>query len=200
MQRSPNSAAERSTPHTCRLGSVPHDDPPAHGMRKTSSTSSSAKHVKLSIGGSVHDRRSRLATVVRRARDGRRVPESDLIPARTREGMQVAKAEGSTQGRAAQSLGSAAAPPDGSAQRRHRTTAELAELFNVAPSTVYRTIQRHSSHSAKGVALIDRLAVCARVLRRHWSRGKARSAPVHRLSGGAAAESASHALRAPDTR
>ena len=27
MQRSPNSAAERSTPHTCRLGSVPHDDP-----------------------------------------------------------------------------------------------------------------------------------------------------------------------------
>lgn len=68
--------------------------------------------------------------------------ESDLIRARTREGMQVARAKSRLRGK----------PPKLSpAQQKHlmevynagtHTTAELAELFNVARSTIYRTIQR----------------------------------------------------------
>ena len=59
--------------------------------------------------------------------------------------MQVAKAKGRLRGK----------PPKlSAAQQKHlmevyntgtHTTAELAELFNVARSTIYRTIQRHST-------------------------------------------------------
>ena len=70
--------------------------------------------------------------------------ESDLIRARTREGMQVAKAKGHLRGKQ---------PKLSPAQQRHlmevhlagtHSTAELAELLNVARSTVYRTVQRQS--------------------------------------------------------
>ncbi len=68
--------------------------------------------------------------------------EADLIKARTREGMAVAKAKGRLRGK----------PPKLSPrQEAHlvqlheaggHTSAELAELFGVARSTVYRAIQR----------------------------------------------------------
>jgi DNA invertase Pin-like site-specific DNA recombinase len=68
--------------------------------------------------------------------------ESDLIRMRTREGMQLAKAKGRLRGK----------PPKLSrAQEAHlvsqyragrHTTAELADLFSVARSTVYRAVQR----------------------------------------------------------
>lgn len=70
--------------------------------------------------------------------------ESDLIRARTHEGMQVAKTKGRLRGKQ---------PKLSVPQQRHlmevhnagtHTTAELAELFNVARSTVYRTIQRQT--------------------------------------------------------
>ena len=70
--------------------------------------------------------------------------ESDLIRARTREGMQVAKAKGHLRGKQ---------PKLSLAQQRHlmevhlagtHSTSELAELFNVARSTIYRTVQRQS--------------------------------------------------------
>ena len=71
--------------------------------------------------------------------------ESDLIRARTREGMEVAKARWQLRGK----------PPKlFNAQQRHvieihdagtHSTAEIAELFNVARSTVYRTIERQLS-------------------------------------------------------
>jgi DNA invertase Pin-like site-specific DNA recombinase len=68
--------------------------------------------------------------------------ESDLIGSRTREGMAIAKAKGHLCGEQ---------PKLSLPQQRHlmevyragaHTTAELAELFNVARSTVYRTVQR----------------------------------------------------------
>lgn len=71
--------------------------------------------------------------------------QSDLIRARTREGMQVAKAKGRLRGKQ---------PKLSNAQQRHvmeihdagtHSTAEIAELFNVARSTVYRTIERQLS-------------------------------------------------------
>ena len=73
--------------------------------------------------------------------------ESDLIRARTREGMQVAKAKGHLRGKQ---------PKLSVAQQRHlievhnaglHSSAELAELFNVARSTVYPTIQRQFESS-----------------------------------------------------
>lgn len=67
-----------------------------------------------------------------------------LIRARTREGMQVAKAKGRLRGKQ---------PKLSMPQQRHlmelhnagtHSTTELAELFNVARSTIYRTIERQN--------------------------------------------------------
>jgi len=68
--------------------------------------------------------------------------EADLIRARTREGMAIAKAAGKLRGRK---------PKLTSSQEKHlvqlhrngfHTTSEIAELFGVARSTVYRALQR----------------------------------------------------------
>ena len=101
-----------------------------------------AKEVKLSIGGSVHDPTYPAGRLLFNVLAMVAEFESDLIRARTREGMHVAKAKGRLCGK----------PPKLSpAQPKHlmevynagtHTTAELAELFNVARSTIYRTIQR----------------------------------------------------------
>ncbi len=76
--------------------------------------------------------------------------ESDLIRARTREGMQVAKAKGRLRGKQ---------PKLSMPQQRHlmelhsagtHSTTELAELFNVARSTIYRTIERQNRTARSG--------------------------------------------------
>ena len=68
--------------------------------------------------------------------------EADLIRMRTREGMKVARARGRLRGKQ---------PKLSPRQEAHlvtlhkagtHTSAELAELFSVARSTVYRAIQR----------------------------------------------------------
>jgi DNA invertase Pin-like site-specific DNA recombinase len=68
--------------------------------------------------------------------------ESDLIKMRTREGMRVARAKGRLRGKT---------PKLSPRQESHlvelhhagaHTSAELAELFSVARSTVYRAIER----------------------------------------------------------
>lgn len=68
--------------------------------------------------------------------------EADLIRARTRNGMAIAKAAGELRGRR---------PKLAASQEKHlvqlhrtgaHTTSEIAELFGVARSTVYRAIQR----------------------------------------------------------
>ncbi|TFD26249.1 recombinase family protein [Cryobacterium cryoconiti] len=107
-----------------------------------------ARGVKLSIGGSVHDPNDPVGRLLINVLAMVAEFESDLIRARTKEGMQVAKANGRLRGK----------PPKLSpAQQKHlmevynagtRTTAELAELFNVARSTIYRTIQRQHRGSS----------------------------------------------------
>ena len=68
--------------------------------------------------------------------------EADLIRARTREGMQIAKAAGKLRGRQ---------PSLSKSKRRHllnlaaageHTQAELAELFDVSRTTIYRELRR----------------------------------------------------------
>lgn len=105
---------------------------------------SAIKHVKLSIGGSVHDPLDPVGRLLFNVLAMVAEFESDLIRARTREGMQVAKAKGRLRGN----------QPKLSLPQQHHlmevhnagthSTAELAELFNVARSTVYRTIQRQT--------------------------------------------------------
>ena len=98
--------------------------------------------VTLNIGGSIHDPTDPVGRLLFDVLVMIAEFESDLIRMRTREGMKVAKAKGRLRGK----------PPKLSpAQEAHlvelwhdgrHTGAELAELFGVARSTVYRAVQR----------------------------------------------------------
>ena len=107
-----------------------------------------AKNVKLNIGGSVHDPNDPVGRLLFNVLAMVAEFESDLIRARTREGMQIAKAKGHLRGRQ---------PKLNVAQQRHllevyeagtHSVAELAELFAVGRATVYRCIdrQKHPDH------------------------------------------------------
>ena len=98
--------------------------------------------VKLNIGGSLHDPNDPIGRLLFNVLAMIAEFESDLIRMRTREGMKVAKAKGRLRGKA---------PKLSAAQETHlvglyragkHTTAELAELFSVGRSTVYRAVQR----------------------------------------------------------
>jgi len=101
-----------------------------------------ASGVKLNIGGSVHDPNDPVGRLLFDVLGMIAEFESDLIRTRTREGMKVAKAKGRLRGKQ---------PKLNPAQEAHlvelwragkHTSAELAELFSVARSTVYRAVQR----------------------------------------------------------
>lgn len=109
------------------------------------------RNVKLSIGGSVHDPTDPIGKLLFNVLAMVAEFESDLIRARTREGMKIAKAKGRLKGKK---------PKLSAAQEAHlvklhdageHTTGELAELFSVARSTVYRAVQRarHKTGSAR---------------------------------------------------
>lgn len=100
------------------------------------------KGVALNLGGSVYNPHDPVGKLLFNVLGMIAEFESDLIRARTREGMAVAKAKGRLRGKQ---------PKLSKAQEAHvvslyqggtHTTAEIAELFGVARSTVYRTVQR----------------------------------------------------------
>ena len=100
------------------------------------------RQVKLNLGGSVHDPTDPVGRLLFNVLAMVAEFESDLIRMRTREGMKVAKAKGRLRGKQ---------PKLSPAQETHlvalyrageHTTAELAELFSVGRSTVYRAVQR----------------------------------------------------------
>jgi DNA invertase Pin-like site-specific DNA recombinase len=98
-------------------------------------------NVKLSLGGSIHDPTDPVGRLLFNVLAMVAEFESDLIRLRTREGMKVAKAKGRLRGKQ---------PKLKPNQAKHllelydsgNTQAELAELFGVGRSTVYRTIER----------------------------------------------------------
>jgi DNA invertase Pin-like site-specific DNA recombinase len=99
-------------------------------------------NVKLSNGGSVHDPDAPVGRLLFNVLAMIAEFESDLIRMRTREGMKVARAKGRLRGKQ---------PKLKPAQEAHlvelwragqHTSAELAELFSVARSTVYRAVSR----------------------------------------------------------
>ena len=98
--------------------------------------------VKLNIGGSMHGPTDPVGRLLYNVLGMIAEFESDLIRMRTREGMKVAKAKGRLRGKQ---------PKLKPAQEAHlvelwragtHTSAELAELFSVARSTVCRAVQR----------------------------------------------------------
>lgn len=101
-----------------------------------------AKGVALNLGGSIYDPTDPVGKLLFNVLAMVAEFERDLIAARTREGMAIAKAKGRLKGRK---------PKLSEAQEAHlvelheagnHTGAELAELFNVSRSTVYRAILR----------------------------------------------------------
>lgn len=100
------------------------------------------RQVKLNLGGSIHDPTDPVGRLLFNVLAMVAEFEADLIRARTREGMAVARAKGRLRGKQ---------PKLSSKQEAHlvelwragkHASTELAELFDVARSTVYRAIQR----------------------------------------------------------
>ncbi|SHQ67429.1 site-specific recombinase PinR [Mycobacteroides abscessus subsp. abscessus] len=125
--------------------------PDAHHIASDLTT----RGVKLNIGGSVHDPHDPMGKLMFNVLAMIAEFEADLIRLRTREGMKIAKAKGRLRGKQ---------PKLTKAQHRHlmalhqggeHTSAELAELFGVARSTIYRTIGRMNRPDDTAV---DRLA------------------------------------------
>ena len=109
-----------------------------------------AYEVKLSLGGSVHDPTDPVGRLLFNVLAMVAEFESDLIKMRTREGMKVARAKGRLRGKK---------PKLSPRQQAHlvelhhaggHTSAELAELFSIARSTVYRAIERARTAAPSG--------------------------------------------------
>ena len=107
-----------------------------------------ARGVRLNLGGSVHDPTDPIGRLLFTVLSMIPEFEADLARARTREGMAVAKAKGRLRGKQ---------PKLKPRQEAHlvelwhggrHTSAELAELFGVARSTVYRAVARAGDRTA----------------------------------------------------
>jgi len=99
--------------------------------------------VRLNLGGSIYDPTDPVGRLLFNVLGMVAEFESDLIRARTREGMATAKVRGKLKGRR---------PKLSPTQERHlvalhragdRSIAELQELFSVGRATVYRALNRH---------------------------------------------------------
>lgn len=100
------------------------------------------REVKLSIGASVHDPTDPVGRLLFNVLAMVAEFESDLIKLRTREGLAVARAKGRLRGRKPKLTPRQEAHLVELHQAGTTSPAELAELFNVGRSTVYRAIQR----------------------------------------------------------
>lgn len=101
------------------------------------------RSVRLNLGGSIYDPTDPVGRLLFNVLGMVAEFESDLIRARTREGMATAKVRGKLKGRK---------PKLSPAQERHlvalhragdHSIAELVELFGIGRATVYRALDRH---------------------------------------------------------
>jgi len=101
-----------------------------------------ARQVRLRLGASVYDPNDPVGRLLFNVLAMVAEFESDLIRLRTREG-KVAKAKGGLRGKQPMLNPRQEAHLVGLLQAGEHSTAELADLFGVARSTVYRAQQRH---------------------------------------------------------
>jgi len=100
------------------------------------------RSVKLSLGGSVHDPTDPVGRLLFNVLAMVAEFEADLIRLRTKEGMKVAKATGRLCGKQPKAKTNQAKHLRDLHSTSTYSTDELAELFNVGRSMVYRTIAR----------------------------------------------------------
>jgi len=100
------------------------------------------REVRLSIGNSVHDPTDPVGRLLFNVLAMVAEFESDLIKLRTREGLAVARAKGRLRGRKPKLTPRQEAHLVELHQAGTTSPAELAELFNVGRSTVYRALER----------------------------------------------------------
>ena len=100
------------------------------------------RNVKLSLGGSIHDPTDPLGRLLFNVLAMVAEFESDLIKMRTRQGIKVAKAKGRLRGKQPKLKPNQAKHLLALYDSGNYTQAELAELFGVGRSTIYRTIER----------------------------------------------------------
>jgi len=96
--------------------------------------------VRLDLGGSVHDPTDPIGRLLFTVLS--MIAEADLARARTREGMAVAKAKGRLRGKQPKLKPTREAQLVALWRAGSHSSLELAEMFDVARSTVYRAIQR----------------------------------------------------------
>ncbi len=106
--------------------------------------------VKLNIGGSVHDPGDPIGRLLFNVLAMIAEFEADLARLRTREGMKVARAKGRLRGKQPKLKPSQEAHLVGLWRDGEHTSAELADLFGVARSTVYRAIKRAEPSGPSG--------------------------------------------------
>jgi DNA invertase Pin-like site-specific DNA recombinase len=114
------------------------------------------RRVRLSLGGSVYDPTEPVGRLLFNVLAMVAEFESDLIRMRTREGMKIAKAKGHLRGKQPKLKPRQEAHLVALLDGGEYTTGELAELFGVGRSTVYRALTRSrtraSSTSATAIA------------------------------------------------
>ncbi len=111
------------------------------------------REVRLNLGGAVYDPTDPVGRLLFNVLGMVAEFESDLIRARTREGMAVARVRGKLKGRK---------PKLSPAQERHlvalhragdHSVSELVELFGIGRATVYRALDRHPVTTSAEVTL-----------------------------------------------
>jgi DNA invertase Pin-like site-specific DNA recombinase len=108
------------------------------------------RQVSLSLGGSVYDPTDAVGRLMFNVLA--MVAESDLIRLRTREGMRVAKAKGRLRGKQPKLNRRQEAHLVSLVHSGDYSTAEVADLFGVGRSTVYRAIEHQRNEARAGLA------------------------------------------------
>lgn len=104
--------------------------------------------VSLSIGGSVHDPTDPVGRLLFNVLSMVAEFERDLIRQRTREGMAVARARGRLKGKQPSLSPKQDAHVASLFDAGELSAGEIAELFGIGRSSVYRAVERHRARSA----------------------------------------------------
>ena len=135
--------------------------PRGHQARQTGSIAArrpaiadelTSRQISLSLGGSVYDPTDAVGRLLFNVLAMVAEFESDLIRLRTREGMKVAKAKGRLRGKRPKLTRRQDAHLVSLVHSGEDSTAEVAELFGVGRSTVYRAIERQRCEARAGIA------------------------------------------------